>query len=69
MDTLEENEDQEEKTAQFGNHRAHEAAIATGNGRGSWWNSMSPAMQGALGKALLARWGLLSLVQMRRSQA
>ncbi len=48
---------------------AHEAAIATGNGRGSWWNSMSPAMQGALGKALLARWGLLSLVQMRRSQA
>ena len=48
---------------------AREAAIATGNGRGSWWNSMSPAMQGALGKALLARWGLLSLVQMRRSQA
>jgi RNA-directed DNA polymerase len=45
-----------------------EATIATGNGRGSWWNSMSPAMQGALGKTLLARWGLLSLDQMRRSQ-
>jgi len=47
---------------------AQEAAIATGNSRGSWWNSMSPAMQGALGKALLARWGLLSLDQMRRRQ-
>ncbi len=48
---------------------AQEAAIATGNSRGSWWNSMSPAMQGALGKALLVRWGLLSLDQMRRRQA
>lgn len=48
---------------------AKEAAIATGNDRGSWWNSHSPAMQGALGKALLARWGLLSLDQMRRRQA
>jgi group II intron reverse transcriptase/maturase len=47
---------------------AHEATIATGNGRGSWWNSMSPAMQGAIGKALLVRWGLLSLDQMRRRQ-
>ena len=46
-----------------------EAAIATGNGRGSWWNSHSPAMQGALGKALLAQWGLLSLDQMRRRHA
>jgi RNA-directed DNA polymerase len=44
---------------------AREANIATGNGRGSWWNSQSPAMQGALNKAILARWGLLSLDQQR----
>jgi len=46
-----------------------EAKIATSTGRGSWWCSSSPAMQGALSKDLLARWGLLSLDQMRRRQA
>ena len=46
-----------------------EVKIATGNGRGSWWNSQSPAMQGALNKALLARWGLVSLDQMCRRHA
>ncbi len=47
---------------------AREATIATGNGRGSWWNSQSPAMQGALNNALLESWGLVSLAHLRRLQ-
>jgi len=46
-----------------------EAQIATSTGRGSWWCSSSPAMQGAISKDLLTRWGLVSLDQMRRRQA
>ena len=46
-----------------------EAKVATSTGRGSWWSASSPAMQGAIPKDLLARWGLLSLDQMRRRQA
>jgi len=46
-----------------------EAKRATSTGRGSWWCASSPAMQGALSKDLLTRWGLLSLDQMRCCQA
>ena len=45
-----------------------ETKTATSTGRGSWWCASSPARQGALSKDLLARWGLLSLEQMRRRQ-
>lgn len=46
-----------------------EAKIATSTYRGSWWSSRTPAVNGALSKALLSRWGLLSFVQMQRCQA
>lgn len=48
---------------------AAEAAIATSTGRGSWWCSRQGAMQGALPKRLLAKWGLVSLQQMQREAA
>lgn len=45
---------------------AAEARTATATGRGPWWSSRQGAMQGALPKRLLERWGLVSLQQMQR---
>lgn len=46
--------------------KAEEAKKATSMHRGSWFSSMTTTMNRALKNALLARWGLLSLVQMQQ---
>ena len=45
---------------------AREAKIATSMDRGPWYSSMTTTMNRALKNSLLARWGLMSLVQMQQ---